>query len=146
LNSELASLADVRLPGYEQPQLRGEEPVNSDHLEFSTAMQAYLQGDCARAIESLAKVPATATDGIAAKLYSGLCQFQGRELDRAQASFADVVAAGDTPELETAEYFQAQTLLLLGDAAGAKNWLNRTIALHGDYEERAQKQEALLPR
>jgi Putative zinc-finger len=145
-DSQLATLADVHLPGYEQPQLRGEEPANGDHLEFSTGMQAYVEGDCDRAIESLAKVPATAADGVAGKLYSGLCQLKGRELESAQVSFGDVIAAGDTPELETAEYFQAQTLLLRGDAAGAKNWLNQTIALHGDYEDRAQKQEALLPR
>jgi hypothetical protein len=145
-DSELASLADVRLPGYEQPQLRGVEAPGVDHIQFSTGMTAYTQGDCDRAIEALAKVSATATDAVAAKLYSGLCQLKGRKLDGAQASFADVVAAGDTPQLETAEYFLAQTRLLHGDTTGAKNWLNQTIALHGDYEERAQKQEALLPR
>jgi hypothetical protein len=144
--TELASLADVHLPGYQQPQLRGEEASNSDHAQFLSGMQAYAQGDCSSALVALAQVPATAADGLAAKLYSGLCQLQGRELDGAQASLTAVVDAGDTPELETAEYFLAQTRLLRGDAQGAKDWLTRTIALHGDYEERAQKQAALLPR
>lgn len=144
--TELASLADVHLPGYHQPQLRGEETANGDRAQFSSGMQAYTQGDCGGALGALAQVPATAADGLAAKLYSGLCQFQGRELDSAQASLTGVVDAGDTPELETAEYFLAQTRLLRGDAQGAKDWLTRTIALHGDYEERAQKQAALLPR
>jgi hypothetical protein len=144
--TELASLADVHLPGYQQPQLRGEEAANSDHAQFLSGMQAYAQGDCGEALEALAKLSATAADGLAAKLYSGLCQFKGRELDSAQASLTAVVDAGDTPELETAEYFLAQTQLLRADAPGAKDWLNRTIALHGDYEEQAQKQAALLPR
>lgn len=144
--TELASLADVHLPGYQQPQLRGEEAANSDHAQFSSGTQAYAQGDCGGALEALARVPATATDGIAAKLYSGLCQFKSRKLDGAQASLTAVVDAGDTPELETAEYFLAQTRLLHGDAQGAKSWLNRTIALRGDYEERARKQAALLPQ
>jgi anti-sigma factor RsiW len=144
--TELASLADVHLPGYQQPQLRGEEAANSDHAQFLSGMQAYAQGDCGGALEALAQVPATAADGLAAKLYSGLCQIQGRELQAAQASLTAVVDAGDTPELETAEYFLAQTRLLRGDAQGAREWLTRTIALHGDYEERAQKQAALLPR
>jgi anti-sigma factor RsiW len=144
--TELALLADLQLPGYQQPQLRGEEAANSDHAQFSSGMQAYAQGDCGSALGTLAQVPETAADGIAAKLYSGLCQLQGRELEGAQASLTAVVDAGDTPELETAEYFLAQTRLLRGDAQGAKDWLTRAIALHGDYEDRAQKQVALLPR
>ena len=144
--TELASLADMHLPGYQQPQLRGEETADSDHAQFLSGMQAYAQGDCGGALRALAQVPATASDGLAAKLYSGLCQFQGRELEAAQTSLTAVIDAGDTPELETAEYFLAQTRLLRGDAQGAKDWLTRTIALHGDYEERAQKQAALLPR
>lgn len=144
--SELASLADVHLPGYQQPQLRGEEIANGDHAQFVSGMQAYAQGDCGGALGALAQVPAAAADGLAAKLYSGLCQFKGRELEGAQASLTAVVDAGDTPELETAAYFLAQVRLLRGDAQGAKDWLSRTIALHGDYEERAQKQVALLPR
>jgi anti-sigma factor RsiW len=144
--TELASLADMHLPGFQQPQLRGEETANSDHAQFLSGMQAYAQGDCGGALGALMKVPATTADGLSAKLYSGLCLFKERELDSAQTSLTAVVDAGDTPELETAEYFLAQTRLLHGDAQGAKDWLTRTIALHGDYEERAQKQAALLPR
>jgi anti-sigma factor RsiW len=143
-NIELASLADLRMPGYQQPQLRGEGAADTDHVEFLTGMRAYAQGDCDSALEHLAVVPATASNGVAAQMYSGLCQLKGRELDQAQASFEKVAAAGDTPELETAEYFLAQTRLLRGDAAGATKWLNKTITLRGDYEERAQKQLARL--
>ena len=145
LPTELALMADVHLPGYQAPQLRGGDVANADHAEFTTGMQAYAQGDCSSALPALAKVPSAAPDGLAAKLYSGLCELHGRQLDQAQASFTVVTAAGDTPEMETAEYFIAQTLLLRGDAAGAKDWLNRTVALHGDYEVRAQQQIAQLP-
>jgi hypothetical protein len=145
-NVELASLVDLRIPGYQQPQLRGGELADTGHVEFSAGMVAYTQGDCASALKRLAKVPATASDGVAARLYSGLCQLKGREVERAGASFTKVIAAGDTPQLETAEYFLTQTRLLRGDAAGAANWLNKTIALRGDYEERAEKQKALLPK
>ena len=142
--TELAQLADMHLPGYQQPQLRGDEQVDADHAQFLSGMQAYAQGDCGAALGALAQVPATAADGVAAKLHSGLCQLKGRDLDSAEAAFGAVVAAGDTPELEAAEYFMAQARLLRGDAAGARSWLTRTIALHGDYEDRAQKQEAQL--
>jgi hypothetical protein len=136
----------VQLPGYQPPLLRGGEAGDSSHAAFVTGMQAYSEGECGRAADALAKVPATAAEGVAAKLYSGLCQLKERDLDQAVASFTKVNSAGDTPELETAEYFLAQTMLLRGDVAGAKNWLSKTVALHGDYEERAQIQIAKLPK
>ena len=144
-NTELALLADMHLPGYQQPQLRGEEASAQALAAFSTGMQAYAKGDCEKTLQSLREVPGTSAKGVAARLYSGLCEFKGQQLDQAQADFAKVVAAGDTPQLETAEYFLAQSRLLRGDEAGAASWLNKTIALHGDYEEWAQKQETLLP-
>jgi hypothetical protein len=144
--TELALLADVQLPGYSAPQLRDGEPADADHTAFSAGMQAYAQGDCGSALDALAKVAAPAKDAVAANLYSGLCRLKARQLDRAEASFAAVYAAGDTPALETAEYFMAQAMLLRGDAAGSKIWLNRTVALHGDYEGRAQKQIAALAK
>jgi hypothetical protein len=143
-NIELASLADERIPGYQQPQLRGVDGTDADHLAFSTGMVAYAEDDCGGALENLAKVPATATDGIAARLYSGLCQIKRRELDAAEESLHAAIAAGESAQLETAEYFLAQVRLIRGDSAGAIDWLNQTIALHGDYEERAQKQLAIL--
>ncbi|WP_263351974.1 hypothetical protein [Acidicapsa acidisoli] len=145
-NSEIAALADLRLPEYQQPQLRGEEPPIADHEEFLTGMQAYSKGDCADALSNLARVPVGAADGVAARLYTGLCQFKERTLGDAQTSFSAVIAAGDTPQLETAQYFLAQTRMLDGDSVGARKSLNQTIALHGDYEERAQKQELALDR
>lgn len=144
--TELALLADMHLPGYQQPQLRGAEPADAGQAAFATGMQAYANGDCAKALESLNAVPGTASEGVASRLYSGLCEFKLRQLEQAQANFAKVIAAGDTPQLETAEYFQAQSRLLRSDAHGAASWLNKTIALHGDYEERAQKQISELPR
>jgi len=143
-NEELASLADLRLPGFEQPQLRDGEPNDLGHEAFSLGMTAYTKGDCGKALSSFEKVPETAADGVAAELYSGLCRLRHREPGRAQANFARVIAAGDTPQLETAEYFQAQAKLLQGDRPGAASWLRRTIALHGDYEARARTLNALL--
>ncbi len=140
----LDSLADLHLPDYQQPQLRGVESTDAGHELFLTGMQAYSKGDCAGAIASLAKVPVAEADGVAARLYSGLCQLRERELGDAQTSFTTVIAAGDSPQLETAEYFLAQTRILGGDFDGARKWLNEAITLRGDYEEKARKQEQEL--
>jgi Putative zinc-finger len=144
--TEIASLADVHLPGYQPGQLRDAESSDSGHLEFAAGMASYAKGDCRGALTHLARTPAGSEDALSAGLYSGICHFDQRAFDQAQASFKHVIAAGDTPQLETAEYFQAQTQILKNDAAGARNWLTRTVALKGDYEQRARQQLAALSR
>jgi hypothetical protein len=146
--TQIASLADLHLPGYQLAQLRGAEITsNADaapHAEFVAGMKLYAKGDCRRALAHLTAVPFAAGDGSSATLYSGLCQLKQHALDRAQGSFERIVAAGDSPQLETAEFFLAQTSLLRGDKDHAKTWLASTIALRGDYEVRARNQRALL--
>jgi len=147
-DTEIASLADLHFPAYQISQLRGADSTsNADaapHAAFASGMKLYAQGDCRRALTHLTAVPFATADGISAALYSGLCQLKQHALDQAQASFKRIVDAGDTPQLETAEYFLAQTSLLRGDKDGAKTWLASTIALRGDYEDRARNQRARL--
>jgi hypothetical protein len=143
---EIASLADVHLPGYQPGQLRDAEASDHGHLEFVAGMASYAKGDCRTALTHLSKTPAASNDALSASLYSGICHFDEHALDMAQTSFKHVIAAGDTPQLETAEYFMAQARLLQDDAAGAKNWLTQTAALKGDYELRARQQLAALAR
>ncbi len=145
---DVASLADVQLPGYHPPQLRGAEDAgDASEAAFKAGMKSYVRGDCAGALKSLRKVPAAGDRAGAATLYSGLCAMTAgtaEDLARAQADFGKVVAAGDSAELETAEFYMAQALLLQGDVSGARSWLTKTIALQGDYEERARRQKARL--
>jgi tetratricopeptide (TPR) repeat protein len=107
-------------------------------------MRQYAVGDYAGALPHLGQVPAKAADGVAAALFLGLCHFQQHNWKQAEADFRRVAQAGDTPQLETAEYYLAQTMLELGDSAGARVHLAKTIALHGDYEEKAKAQQKEL--
>jgi hypothetical protein len=140
----LATLADRHLPYFRIGELRGSDGNDASHVAFQAGMKSYQQGDCRSALSQLQQVAAESQDAVAARLYTGLCQFKGRELMKAQVSFEKVIAAGDTPQLEAAEYFLAQTMLLRSDASSARNWLHKTIALHGDYQTRAQTQLSLL--
>jgi len=143
---QLAALADIHLPGYHASQLRGGETVDAQHAAFAAGMRRYADGDCAGTLDDLRAVPLSASDGVAARLYSGLCQFEAGALADAQRSFEAVSAAGDTPQLETADYYLAQVMLLRSDASGASEWLRKTIALHGDFEEKAQAELNRLNR
>jgi hypothetical protein len=146
-NSEVASLeklADLSIPHYQEPQLRGAEGEVPGHSEFAAGMHGYAQGNCRGALTHLAQVPAGAADAVPARLFAGLCQFDQHHWKLAQASFKSVAAAGDSPQLETAEYYLAQTALEMDDLAGAKAHLAKTIALRGDYEDKAKAQLARL--
>jgi hypothetical protein len=143
-NVQLASLADVQLPGYKAPELRGSEVNDPIQTAFASGMKSYTLGDCPEALAQFAHVPDGGPHGVAARLYGGLCRFKAHELSQAQNSFEAVIAAGDTPQLETAEYYLAQTMLLRSDAATARLWLRRTVSLHGDYQARAQAQLSRL--
>jgi tetratricopeptide (TPR) repeat protein len=137
---DLSSLADLRMPAYREPMLRGAESASAAHREFLDGMDSYQKGDCDAAVSHLAMVPASASDGLQAELFLGLCHLQRKDWIEAQASLEKVVHSGDTPQLETAEYFLAQAMLEQGDLASARTHLAKTIALHGDYEEKASAQ------
>ena len=135
-NTEVASLADLSLPHYEAPRLRGE----AGSAAFLAGMKAYAKRDCIVAVRSLAKVPASDEDAQAAEFYAGACQIHLRNLDAAVASLRKVATAGDSPQQEAALYSLAQVDLARSNAAAAQDQLQRTIALHGDFERRARAQ------
>ena len=144
--ASLEKLADRKIPGFSEPELRGAESSEPGHTEFVAGMHLYAIGNCPGALPHLAQVPVKAVDGMAAALFMGLCQYQQKDWKRAAAGFRKVILAGDTPQLETAEYYLAQTMLELGDVAEAKTHLARTIALHGDDEDKARAQQQLLQK
>ncbi len=139
-SKQFVELADLRLPVYAPPNVRG---ATMD-TEFATAMQAYRRGDCKSAIPGLAGIADGAPQKRAAQFYGGACQLAGGDLVAATDSLREVVAAGDSPQYEAALYEMAQLMLLHGNAAEARKYLHRAITLHGDFESRARAQLAKL--
>ena len=130
-------LADLILPGFTESTLRGK----SLDINFADGMTAYSAGDCRKALVSLAKVPATQKQSPAAHLYSGACQMKLGNYAAANKELRVVVGAGDTPQLESALYELAQTLLAQDDPSAAHQFLRKTIALHGDLEAKAREED-----
>jgi tetratricopeptide (TPR) repeat protein len=133
----LAQLADMAAPAYVAMALRGE----SRDAHFESGMQAYQAGNWSRALEDLKQVPTQSLDGLAARFYLGACQMQLGQFDRAAASLRSVAGSEDAPEQESALYYLAQIALREQRMSLARQYLTRTIALHGDLELRARDQQ-----
>ena len=133
-SNAVSQLADLTLPAFRAPSLRGE----SENLHFEEGMKAYSAHDCQGAERALAQVGAQDEEALAAQFYTGVCQMHDGDLAAAQATLRKVDAAGDSPEQEAALYYLAQVALAREDSAGARHSLARTISLHGDFEQRAR--------
>lgn len=129
-------LADLALPPYAAPRLRGD----NENSAFRAGMAAYAKGDCSAAAGKLAQVPAGDADGPAAEFYSGVCLAHLGRLDAAGAALGRVAEDNDSPEQEAARYYLAQIALARGDASLARAELKRVIAMRGDFEQRALSQ------
>jgi hypothetical protein len=140
--SSVAQLADLTLPPFRAANLRGE----GENADFTSAMRAYSAGDCRAALTALSRVHVSSKgdNTRAAEFYSGVCQMHLGSLSDASTTLQRVASAGDSPQQEAAFYYLAQIALLRNDAPSARQALNLTMALHGDFEQRARRQFAAL--
>jgi anti-sigma factor RsiW len=139
-STSVVQLADLTLPPFRAATLRG---ANEDS-DFAAGMKDYSAGDCRAALTALSRASASGASALASKFYSGVCQMHLGDLPAAAATFQRVASAGDSPQQEAAFYYQAQIALARNDATSARQNLDRTLALHGDFEQRARRQSAAL--
>lgn len=133
----VSQLADLTLPAYFAPNLRGE----SLDARFEAGMKEYANGNCRGAIAVLAQLPVKSGEARAGQFYDGACQMRLGDFSLASELLHKVADAGDSPQQEAALYLLAQIALAGNDTAAAHAYLLRTISLRGDYEGRARKQE-----
>jgi len=134
--SALSRLADITLPAFQMPNLRGQ----SGDPHFAAGMKAYTHGDCLGALKALAQVPAEDEDSLAGQFYTGVCQMHLENLTAAAAALRRVANAGDSPQQEAAFYYLAQIALERNDASIARRYLTQTISLQGDFERQARSE------
>lgn len=138
---EVAQLADLRLPTYHPPVLRGE----TENTAFENGMKQYVAGDCAGAMNTLSKVDPGGPDGLAAQFYSGVCRMHEGDMAGAVTTLRRVADAGDSPYQELALYYLAQIALAQSKTADARHDLKQVVALRGDREHQARRQLAQIP-
>jgi len=127
-------LADLSLPPFQASSLRGTEEDSA----FDSGMAAYAKSDCRRAISILSSAKSAASNTLAVRFYIGACQMHEKDFPAAESSLRGVSEAGDSPQQEAALYYLAQIALAKNDSAAARQYLDRTISLHGDFQRRAQ--------
>ena len=130
----LSQLADLTLPAYVVPTLRGErfDP------RFAEGMKEYAKGDCKGAIKVLSQLPAEDAETRTAEFYAGACQLHLNDYASAATLLHKVADQKNAPRQEAALYLLAQVALAQDDLAAAHTYLERTINLRGDMEERAR--------
>jgi TolA-binding protein len=138
---QIAELADLRLPAYHAPELRGEQ----EDTAFERGMKKYVAGDCAGAAKTLAQVDQDGPDGLAARFYTGVCRMNTGDLSGAASALHRVASGGDSPYQESAYYYLAQIALAQANAAEARRDLNDVVSLRGDLEHQARRQLAQIP-
>jgi hypothetical protein len=136
-SADASSLADLKLPPFVVPNLRGE----SQDASFEAGMKDYASGNCRGAIGKLKQVPADSTGTLAAEFYSGACQMDLGNLARAAALLRKVADAGDSSLQEAALYELAQIALAENDPATAHKYLLQTTSLRGDLEGKARTED-----
>ncbi len=140
-SSAISRLADLTLPAFQPPNLRGQ----SGNPHFNAGMKAYTRQDCPSAMRDLSQVPTQDDDSLAAQFYIGVCQMREGDFAAASSSLRRVDSAGDTPQQEAALYYLAQIALARNDVTAARHYLASTIALRGDFLTRARAQLASIP-
>jgi tetratricopeptide (TPR) repeat protein len=130
----LSQLADLTLPVYLVPALRGEKL----DAHFVAGMKEYAKGNCGGAVQALAQLSAEDAEARTAAFYEGACQMHLGNYASAATLLHKIADADNAPRQEAALYLLAQVSLAEDDPAAAHAYLERTISLNGDLQERAQ--------
>jgi len=129
-----SQLADLKLPRYLVPALRGER-LNA---RFVDGMKDYVKGNCDGAVEALSALPAEDAEARTAAFYAGACQMRLGNYALAATLLHKVADTENSPRQEAALYLLAQVSLAENDPAAAHTYLERTILLNGDLLEKAR--------
>ncbi|HLJ45073.1 MAG TPA: tetratricopeptide repeat protein [Bryobacteraceae bacterium] len=116
------------------------EPAPPPEMPQGTekALEAYNRRDYVTAIERFNSVLGTHPDSAEARFYLAICHLLTKDTGTGTAELQHVIAVGNTPYLDQAHFYLAKVLLGRGDVAGARRELRDAMAVHGDFEKRAE--------
>jgi len=120
----------IQAPIYLGVPVRANEPASADSL-FGTAMASYVSERYDEAAAGLRAALRAGVDSAPAEFFLGASHLMLRQPEEAAASFARVIALGDTPYLAEAHFYRAKALLRLGQAPAALVELRQAAGLGG---------------
>src|SRR5262249_39206177 len=128
-------LARVDPPAYRAPALRS--TASDAERAFRDAMKIYARGEYRDAVPALESA-AGMGNAPGPRFYLGICRLVTGDASKAAAELERVIAFGDSPYLEKAQFFLGKARLGQKDSRGAVQALEAAAALHGDYEDQAR--------
>jgi TolA-binding protein len=127
-------LARIEPPVYEASAA---DPAK-DSPEFRAAVEHYQKRDYAAAIPGLRAGTQAQSPSVAARFYLAICLLLTDDRPAGAAQLQAVIAAGDTPYLETSRFYLAKALLGGRNITGAERQLHKVVEMHGNLEKQAQ--------
>ena len=116
------------------------EPAPPPEIPQGTerALQAYNRRDYPAAATQFKIVLQAHPDSLEARFYLGVCELLTNNTIAGKAELQQVIGAGQGQYLDQAHFYVAKVLLGRGDLDGARRELRDAIAVHGDFEKRAE--------
>lgn len=137
----LAELARVEPPPWTAVRMRGDEGEAGQR--FRAAMELYAKSDRVGALPILREAAALDLSAPGASFYRGACALLAGEANEAVESLERVVALGETPYLEEAQFYLAKARLARGEVPAARRELERVA---GSGSRRRAEARLLLER
>jgi tetratricopeptide (TPR) repeat protein len=141
--ADFTQVARLEPAPYVAIRVRGSE--DAAELPFRNAMIAYSKGDYRSAAAGLETVARLEPKSPGPLFYLGVSELLDGRTPDGIAALERVVAVGDSPYLEQAEFYLGKAFLRQNDAEGAKRWWKQTAELHGDREAEARALLGKLP-
>jgi len=117
-------------------------PARPDSV-FAEAMNIYASGDYAEAADGLARAVDAGAGPVPAEFFRGASLMMLDRPEEAEAAFAAVIEAGDSPYLSEAHFYRAKTLLRVGRAGEAQAELRESVESADSGSEIAAAARAL---
>ena len=142
VSSEFAELGRVTQPPVYLGVPVRQAPARPDSV-FAEAMNIYASGDYAEAADGLARAVDAGAGPVPAEFFRGASLMMLDRPEEAEAAFAAVIEAGDSPYLSEAHFYRAKTLLRVGRAGEAQAELRESVESADSGSEIAAAARAL---
>jgi tetratricopeptide (TPR) repeat protein len=133
----LATLGRFDPPSYSPVTWRGGSTTSQTW--FHSGMARYAARDYKGAIPDLERAASSSSSAPQVHFFLGICRLFTGEVEAGIASLERTVAQGDTPYMESAQFYLAKAALTKNDRRAAEAHLGWVIALRGEFAPQAQQ-------
>lgn len=140
-------LSNFEAPALLALTLRGTgDTAGAEPMPLVEARKAYDEGNFGEAARLFEQWSSANGPNPGVAFYRGVSRLKAGEVEGGLSDLAEVIASGEVPHAVEAHLYVAYGRLALRDAAGARESLDRYLALDGDFTADARRLLQQLPR